>query len=518
MTLVHVPGAGAAGVVKDLSIPNLPPSAWTDAKNIRFLDGSAVCFLGQQPVYEGNPVHPMHVLPVTVAGVRSWIYAGAQKTYLITPGSPVVHTPLTRQVGGVDDDYSGAPNAWTSTVVGGVPVLNNGVDPPQQWLLDPGQRMTDLSAWPADTTCRVMRAFKNSLVALGVTKAGDDYPYMVKWSHPADPGTLPVTWDPSDATKDAGEFDLADGYDKIIDGLPLRGSFMIYKESSIWRMDYIGGVYVYSFNKVLGTSGALNRNCIVELDGQHLVLTASDVIVHDGQTSTSVLDRQARIRLFEEIDVQYIHQAFVFKNPFLKEVFICYPSVGSASPNRALVWNWRDRTVAFRDIPNIWHAAHGPMQPEMGIAWEDAAFPWADAATPWNIAQGWPDQERVIMAGQSQLMLLDSGNSFGGVKPPAYLERVGMDLGAADVIKTMKGVRLQVKGTPGETVMVQMGASSDQYAAPTWQPSVPHVIGSTVQCDGFVSGRYLAIRIASGTSSNWRLDGYAMDIVRKGRW
>jgi hypothetical protein len=31
-------------------------------------------------------------------------------------------------------------------------------------------------------------------------------------------------------------------------------------------MDYIG-TYVFRFSKVLGTSGAMNRNCIIELDG-----------------------------------------------------------------------------------------------------------------------------------------------------------------------------------------------------------------------------------------------------------
>ena len=39
MTIVRVPQVGAIGVVKDLSQHELPPNAWTDASNIRFLDG-----------------------------------------------------------------------------------------------------------------------------------------------------------------------------------------------------------------------------------------------------------------------------------------------------------------------------------------------------------------------------------------------------------------------------------------------------------------------------------------------
>ena len=69
----------------------------------------------------------------------------------------------------------------------------------------------------------------------------------------------------TDATKDAGEVDLSDGGDPIVDGLQLRDSFMIYKETSIYRMDYIGGTSIFAFNKVVGTSGALNKNCIMLL-------------------------------------------------------------------------------------------------------------------------------------------------------------------------------------------------------------------------------------------------------------
>ena len=58
------------------------------------------------------------------------------------------------------------------------------------------------------------------------------------------------------------KMDLAEGYDPIVDGLSLRDTFIIYKQASVWRMDYVGGTYVMRFSKVLGTSGAMNRNCV----------------------------------------------------------------------------------------------------------------------------------------------------------------------------------------------------------------------------------------------------------------
>ena len=232
MAFVPVNQVGKYGVNRDLSVTELPAAAWTDAQNIRFLDGSAYQFYGHGEVFAGTVVEPYHVLPVTVSGVKYWIYAGAGKIYRVgAPGGVITHTEITKTA----TTYTGAKNAWTSTVLGGIPILNNGVNPPQQWLLS--GLCTDLTAWPASTSCAVMRSFKNMLVALDVTKSGVRYPYMVKVSHPADPGSVPVTWDITDSTKDALEYDISSGYGYIIDGMELRNSCMIYKTDGCFRMD-----------------------------------------------------------------------------------------------------------------------------------------------------------------------------------------------------------------------------------------------------------------------------------------
>src|SRR6185369_3668794 len=151
MAYVRTPNAGAAGVNKDLSVHELPRNIWTDALNVRFLDGYAQQFLGHGSAYGTPVVVPYHVLPVNVGAARYWLYAGAQKIYAatITSGVPV-HTNLTRQAAGNDVNYSGVPNQWTSTVLSGIPILNPGnpVDPPQRWDLNPANRCVTLDNWP----------------------------------------------------------------------------------------------------------------------------------------------------------------------------------------------------------------------------------------------------------------------------------------------------------------------------------------------------------------------------------
>ena len=127
MAIIRVPNCGEIGVIQDLSQHELPINACTDAQNIRFLDGYVNQFFGHGQVYGTPSVIPYHVLPVSIGSARYWIYAPLEKIYAVTiTGGVAVHTNLTRQTAGVDVDYAATANSWTSTVLGGIPILNPG--------------------------------------------------------------------------------------------------------------------------------------------------------------------------------------------------------------------------------------------------------------------------------------------------------------------------------------------------------------------------------------------------------
>lgn len=519
MSLVKVAPAGGAGVIKDLSNPEIVNHAWTDASNIRFIDGMAQQTLGHTEIYASPSVNPLFVMPLFVSGNRYWIYGSSGKLKCVTSsGGTVTHTDLTRSSGG---DYTASNNTWTGCLIGGIPVMNNGTDAPQAWDLNLANKFTSLSAWPASTTASVIRTFKNYLVALNVTKSSTNYPFMVKWSHPADPGSLPASWDHTDATKDAGESDLSEGYDKIIDGLQLRDSFMIYKESSVWRMDFVGGIYVFRFSKVLGMSGAMGKNCVIEADGLHFVLTNQDVVIHDGQSATSVLDKQTRRYLFNSINPTYFDRCFVFKNPYTNEAFVCYPEGSASIPNRAMVWNWKDRTVSFRDLPSLNHAACGPVPSDAvpNSTWSSDSDTWDSDISSWSQAAFAPDIARVLFApNDTKLYLMDAATTFNGSAISAHIERQGLTFDAPEAIKTIRGIRPRISGTSGGTVIIKVGYADNPYDSITWGASVTYTIGSQVAADCFVSGRYIAIRFETGTATNWRLDSYDVDVEYNGLW
>jgi hypothetical protein len=514
MPIVKIGAAGQYGVNKDLSASELPPNVWTDSRNVRFLDGSAVQFLGHGQTYDTPSVIPYHVLPVYVGANRYWIYAGANKVYAVASATgSTVHTEITQAA----TSYGASRNAWTSASLSGIPILNPGNTSkvPQQWDTDITHKLADLSNWPASTYCKSLRAFRSFLFALNVTKSGTNYPYMVKWSHPAVPGAVPSSWDATDTTKDAGEFDLAEGGDQVVDGLQLGQSFLIYKQSSIWRADYAGGPYVFNFAKVFGTSGAMNVNCVVEIDGFHVALTNDDVIVHDGQSATSVLDKQSRRALFQMIDAQANGLCFVFKNPFLNEVFVCFPQAGSSTPDLALVWNYKDKTVAYRDLPNLNHAACGPVESGISQPWSSDSSPWGSDVSTWNSAEYTPGLARVMMgSNDTKLFLLDSSTTFDGTLPTAYVERRGLSLGDSSRFKVINSVLARIQGTAGELVTIKVGGhDTDPSADPTWDATLTHTLGTTLEDFCMVQRRFVAIRIEGAGAFQWKLDSLDLDVM-----
>lgn len=518
MPKVSVPQCGSVGVIKDLGIPDLPMAAWTDALDIRFLDGSAYQALGYGQVYNTPSVAPQYIMPVNVAGARYWLYASATKQFVVTnTGGVTTHTDITHVTA-----RAGIVNHWSGFVFGGIPVLNVGDTSkiPMYWDQDLTHKFVDLTAWPANTYCKALRQYKNFMVALNVTKASGSFPYMMKWSSPAVPGALPSTWDITDATNDAGEFDVAEGQDPIIDGLGLKESFIIYKESSTFRIDYIGGTFIFANKKVFGMSGILNINCAVEFDAFHFVVTGSDIVVHDGYTASSVLDKRARRSFFQNIDVTNKGLVFCFKNPFLNEIMVAYPSIGASFCDRALVYNFVDKTVSFRTLPNVNHAAYGPVDNTLGGTYDADNDPVDSDLTAYNGPDYTPDTARVMMGSANiKLYMLDAAASFDGSLPAAFIEKRGIDFGESEFRHLITGIRPRIFGNIGMTVVIKIGFSNDPYSDPTYTSSTSFTIGSDLEVDCMVSGRYMAIRIETGTAYQWRVDAYDfLDIIRQGAY
>lgn len=529
MAIFAINNVGATGVIKDRAPHELPPTAWSSADNIRFTDGIAEKANGYTNAFPPLDIAPYALLSVQPGVTYNWLVMGLDKVY-VYDGATYVN--ITRQTAGVDVDYNtNLSYPWTGCVIGNVPVINNGVDTPQMWLpTNTLTKLTELSNWPANTLCRVMRAYKQYLVGLHISKSSVEYPTTLKWSHPADPNTVPSSWDETDPTKDAGEYTFSDTGDWLVDCLPLRDSNIVYKENSVWAMQFIGGVDIFRFSKLFGNFGALSRNCAVEfVAGQHLVLSRGDVMVHDGQSARSILTARYRNWLNSNINQDSITKSFVVALKAKEEVWICFPTGSSTFPDRAIVWNWIGDTLSEVYLPETAHIAEGIIDTldTSDQLWDNDTETWDSDISSWNQRLYGLSSPGLLAASPDTLQLrkLDATTAYSGVPFTATLEKTGIGIPLKQgqppdftSYKFLQNVWPRIEGTLGGVVHVQVGTQDKINGAVTWQDAKDYTIGTTEKLDFFVSGRLLALRVSSDSSISWKLHGYEVDVALGGNF
>lgn len=498
-----------AGLFADEVVQELPDGAWSDGENIRFANGYAEAIRGHVSALTAPDAAAYNIASFSIQAGNFWIHSTLTGTFA-DDGSTQTDITGTAHTGTADDK-------WTSCVLGGVYIQNNGVDAPQYWGGDVLTTLDDLPGWPASTTCKSLRSFKNYLIALNVTKSGTNYGSMVKWSHAAEPGSAPSSWDETDPTLDAGEFDMAETPDTVVDGLPLGDIFVVYKSRSMYALQYVGGNDIFRLQRLPGDHGLLSQNCAVAIPGGHVCLTASDLIIHNGAGPQSIIDGKMRRWLFSRIDSTNYKRCFVASIPARSEVWVCFPDVGQAACTTALVWNYQSQTFGVRDLPNVTAAAFGPLSSSATDEWDGDTDPWDSDLSAWDQVDVSQADQRVLMSSaDSALYLMDQSMQFAGESFTSRVERKGMPLGDQSVVKVIREVIPRIDAADGTQVYIQVGGANDAERSPAWSSPVTYTVGTSYKADTFASGRYLSVRVY-GTGA-WRIKSFDIDFVTKGRY
>jgi hypothetical protein len=488
MTLVRIDRVGKHGVIKDVNPWELPLDAWSDGSNVRMVDGAVVKTKGYSTLITPS-FSPFYLLGQYNSGTAYWLNAGLSSVSVYTAG---VNTDITRASGGA---YSMSESiGWNGGILNGIAILNNGVDTPQQWTATPSAatKLSNLSNWPASTTARVIRPFKNFLFALDVTESSTRYQRMVRWSHPADPGGVPSSWNYADETKDAGRVELSETQGACVDGLTLGDQFVIYKEDAIWGAQYIGPPLIFRFYPISRADGILARHCVAQFKGRHFVVSNGDVLVHVGGEMQSILSGKMRRYLFNAIDSTYYYRSFVAPNPAYNEMLFFYPESGDTYPTKVLAWNWETGAISLRDVDLCHFAAFGVLG--VGSTYT-------------------PSAQRVLMTTDTpEIQVLDNTEQADGSNMTAYVERRAISIPNTDqeAIKFCRRVYVRVAGTG--TLNVYVAGTMEASETPSYGTANTLTIGTDKWIDCLVSGRFLNIKFESTGDQTWTLDGYDLDV------
>lgn len=510
---------GGQGVNYDQTPNSLPPNAFSDIVNGRFTRGRLERVGGSQ-VFAESPTVPeltnaRFAQGITIQGNEGLFVATASNAYFTVNGSSWVDvTPLS---GWADTD------TWNLRQYGDSLLLTS-LDTVPFVLQAGSSQLVQFADWPANYKCQVLFAYKNILIALGVTINNTVQSGLVKWSGVVTPADLAnVGWDPADITTVAGENVLPDRDGEIRDGGVLRDSSMIYTDSSVWRMDLSNTVagaspVVFNFRKVFSDDGILRNRCFSEVNGVHYVVGVYDIYINDGFNKQSISDNRLTEFFYDRIGTQDLAFMEHYQRP--QEVILAYGVQEDTAAREAIVFNYFYNTWTRWSYGGAGIFTHITQAPEFAATiptwqdWQDQGVRWSDLNNvTWN-ALFPQNRERGLygLSNDGRLFRLDVGGAASSATPAElFIERRDVDLdevfgGSSPIKYISRFVPIMV----GEgTVFIQFGGRNALSSPIIWQPERPYVIGQDYKFDLRLSYRYPSFRIrqapADGTLA---LDGF----------
>ena len=539
MPTIPIRQLGKIGVITDVNAVDLPPEAVTSARNVRFSNGN---------------ITNAHVWREAIAsptgGTPAFIFAAERTNQPDILGYVTTDGKVYHVLNGVADDVSIAAYApSTSTAVRTFTTLQgvyyvNQEDRVPWYYKSTSTDYATLTNWDVNHRCKVLRGYKDFLIALNITKSGTTYNNLVKWSNIALYDAVPDSWDPADVTKSAGENTLAEIQTDILDGLPLRNTFIIYATDQAWSMEYTGGPDVFQFFKVLGDRGIVSSNCVAEVDGMHFVFDDDDIYINDGVSpAKSIVDKRVKRHIFRNLDLTKAEKFFVYHERSASEVWFCFNSKNSGLKwpgadctycNYAAVYNYSEDTWTFHDLPNVnsiaalgWQIAP-TYATSTALVYDTTGSSYADLI-PNNTNNTFAASVAGSTVTTTRIVQIDSGfgtalpfNSVSELAVVPYVERTGLDLD--EVVPELKAYKNYRSVYPQVTVEDTTAPLSFKFGGVDmpqqdieWDTLQSFEPTTDYKIDTRSRGRYLAWYFEGVNNNSYSLSGFDLDCVSLSR-
>ena len=350
MPLVNIRDIGTVGVITDIAPWDLPPAALTDGMNFRATSGKIETVGGLRDASNGGFDDVIgHISQSTDLDKNSlWLLLGAN-TIKAFDGN---------RADSIGEDLTFprefiSPELWSTCQIGAMVFMNHPEWFPIYWEdRDAALEQAKMPQWsPTESwedknyTCKVIRAHKNFLFALGMTEDGDVFSDKVRWSHPAEPNGIPYTWatPDEDPSSIAGYVSLGRG-GAIVGAESLRDSFVIYSDEAVNVLDYTGDALGWRRRSVSTSAGLVGKEALVEVKGMHYFISRDDILMFDGNQIQSLLHNKLRTRLAQSINNDARDKSWAAHHATYNEIWLPSQRASLSTPT----WHTSTTTVTVR--------------------------------------------------------------------------------------------------------------------------------------------------------------------------
>lgn len=496
----------SGGIIIDVPPYEVADEFWTEGNNVTARESFIERIKGYRDAY-GDASNDLsadvwHLLNARTNTTNYWFWLGDDSVHMQEASNTFDVTPTSWSA--VDQPYQ-----LNTTLLNGIAVVNNGLNTPCYYAGDTAVPLPVLPNWPTGTTARFIIAFKFHLFAFDIVAPGGDFQEQMLWSDAAEPGAIPSTWTAA-AGNEAGDAILADTPGPIMTAAPMRGSLLVYKRSSTYAVDYVGGNDIYSVRTLFSSFGALTRRAVADLNGQHFVVADGDIVLTDGTNKSSPAQGKMKEFLFTQLDQNNYENLFVIYNRSKNDVWVCFPEQGNTFCTKALVYHVSTDTFSVRDLPQATHAAIGVVNDTtLSNTYDNATGTFDAAVGPFNQVNFSLAEEALLVGYTNKVRQYDTQDL---VEIESYVAKTGIHFGLPERIKAVKRVHVRHTGT----VRVSIGSQMTAEGSITYSDETTLEEGEQIANIIAPHGRYIAIRIRGEGSDPWSVSGVELEADVRG--
>jgi len=363
-------------------------------------------------------------------------------------------------------------------------------------------RATLVSGAPTKNGYMLVSSPDRHLIAFGTeTTIGDPStqdPLFVRFSDQENINTFAES-----VTNTAGGQRLSDG-NRIQTAVRSRGQILIFTDTSLHGMQYIGPPYTFGFQQLGTNCGALGPNSAIEVNGLAYWMGHEAFYIFDGTVKKIPCTVQDYV--FDDINLVQKDKVFAALNSDFNEVTWFYCSFTS---------DYVDRCVTYNYLENVW--SEGSLS---RTSWQDVgSFPKPTAS------EYFPESTESslstiygLTAGRSLVYNQEDGvNQANGNAVTAFIDSGYFDIGDGDNMLLMKRFIPDFKNQEGNlTVNLLLRPYPQATASPSSLD--PYVITPTTEkVDTRARGRQISLKITSDeVDTNWRFGTMRVDIQPDG--
>lgn len=231
----------------------------------------------------------------------------------------------------------------------------------------------------------------------------------VRWSDSADP----TNWDAADLTTTAGDNRLSSG-SYIVTAVQNREEILIWTDTSLYSMTYIGPPYGYGFNYVGASFDIIGPNAKIVAGAAAFWMGSNNFYAYNGKIEP--LPCTVRDYVFLDLDTENGDKVYCSADSGNNEIIWFYPSKTQSTTGGVLPANVEiDRYVVYNYADNAWY--YGSLS---RTAWIDRS----GSSTPRAVS---PD---------GYLYIQESGFNDGSTNPAtpinAYIQSSPIEIGDGD--------------------------------------------------------------------------------------